>query len=69
VNQQINSIALTLGERIFYFIAACLWVVVCPTARSMPANGDFELGSTTYWSVWNPANQPFQWGTTGNGAT
>lgn len=53
-------------QRIFYLIAMWLWLVVCPSARSMPANGDFELGSTTFWSVWNPANQPFQWGTTGN---
>src|SRR5512140_801071 len=47
---------------IAYLLVVWLWLAVCQVAYSAPANGDFELGTTASWSIWNPANQPFQWG-------
>ena len=31
---------------------------------AVPPNGDFELGTTSKWSVYNPSNQPCQWNVT-----
>jgi len=41
-----------------------LWLAICPVAHAAPYNGNFELGNTAYWTVWNPASQPYQWGVT-----